>query len=1055
MQVLHVMSDPRLVDPVAKAFARLRDCSSRCVVLTTDPRRLGGGFAASSKAEIVVPGTREYRDLLRGRHSVVWVHGAASESIRFVLSYARKTVVVWSALGPDYRDYVGIWGKRPAETLRWLRQTPLKRVVKRVALFGFAKTGWIRKLDSEHACFFRRVDFYVPVMPGSETALAGLVGPEARRLDFAYDGRGRPILRGLAEELASCPARVVPNPFAGAWASSPPKAVKKLKVSFSANGGVGQPMEMRFLRGDAIRLPPCPFTRSGFRFAGWTYSPTADAVWPAGSSPAALPFRNGVASLYARWTGEPRMVVFHACGGRGKMKSFFFRYGSPTALPPVAFTRTMCDFAGWAFQPQGKVNWADRGVILHPPVGKDGCCHLYAKWRGRRCRVRFDANGGAGHMADFHFTYDSPTRLPANVFTRRFAFNGFEFAGWSKTRNGAVCWKDRAPIRVPPVVDGVATLYAVWKGFPCTVQFKANGGAGRMPDFCFVYGKAARLPAMTFHRAHHAFAGWAADAYGKVNWPDGGWIVLPPHRAGKVVLFAKWKGDPCRIRFDANGGEGEMADFTFDYDERLFLPPSAFTRPSFGFMGWATTPTGPVRWRDGDPLGDAAFENGEMTLYARWRNDASVAAVPVPVSGNACEGFGPRRPMRILHFVGARLFVDGIIETFESVPETANRYVLVTGEWPYSTAGIRHVDKLEIIRRHSDRHQALLEATDYDVVWVHGASQDSIRFCHVCSPKAFVVWSTWGYDYIDYVGRWWFLPSTTWIWLRHTSPRQVVKMLALWFIAKVRINRLSRSEHGRFFRRVDFFSCVLQEEGAFIRRLVNPQAQQIFYAYLVNLREKARTSGPLVDLDRKGIWVGNSATLSNNYWDIFPRLVSSRDYEVIASLVYGPDGVTRGPYAEMIEAYGRKCLGDRFSAITTFLPLAEYTKVMDKCCCFVFGQLRQQAVGNVLLALKRGGCVFLHRNSPVYAFCLRKGFRVYTLEDIDRGLATVVEDFRPYQKATAAAANKASSTREILAKIRKSVRQIKGEFERRQAAAQDQGPVRTIRRLRASDGEGA
>ena len=79
--------------------------------------------------------------------------------------------------------------------------------------------------------------------------------------------------------------------------------------------------------------------------------------------------------------------------------------------------------------------------------------------------------------------------------------------------------------------------------------------------------------------------------------------------------------------------------------------------------------------------------------------------------------------------------------------------------------------------------------------------------------------------------------------------------------------------------------------------------------------------------------------------------------------------------------------------------------------------------------------MFLHNNSPVYAFCMRKKFKVYTLEDLDRGIENVLMDYRQYQAATAAAANKVSETREVLAKNRRSVRQIRVECEARASSA--------------------
>lgn len=946
MTILHLLSDPRLVGPVVRLFRDGQGVRHRIVVLVSDMRSLKEGFDPASGARLIEFKTQECLELAARHYSSIWVHGASTPAIRFVMGYSRSTKVVWVALGPDYRDYIGRWDMDFRATMRWCRRTPLKRQLKRIALYLLSKARCLAFFSAEHGFFFNRVDFYAPIWPGCKGELARLLAPRAVSLDFAYDKVWNidALIKNI--DLAPRGGSVLMQRIN----ASRPKPQNGITIRFGANGGRGKMADVHIKGNQPIILPRNGFDRPGYRFVGWTCGPKATVMWEDGVRVKALPTHNGIAVLYA-------------------------------------------------------------------------------VWQGVTCTVRFNANGGSGSMPDLELAYGVVSKLPANRFKRRFAFVEYEFLGWAKNPAGHVIWKDGAVIKEPVVRNGVATLYAVWKGFRSTIHFVSNGGQGQMPDFSFTYGQAVRLPRTSFMRERYLFAGWSDSAQGKVKWKDGACVKDPPHRSGAVVFYAIWRGVPCRVSFDANGGVGRMPDFKFAYSPDLHLPSVTFSREGYSFMGWSRSTTGPIEWKDGYCLGSEVFPCGEIVFYARWRRGSKAEGL---LPGRA--SFGPRHPLRILHFVGARLYVDGIINTFERIPETMSRYVLITGDPVYSTAGIKRVDRLEVVQRHGEEYKKLLKTDEFDVIWVHGAAEDSIRYCLNCEHLPVVVWSTWGFDYIDYVGRWWFMPRTTWYWIHSEGLRLIFKKIALWLIAKLRFNRLMRSEHGRFFKLVDFFSCVLPEESHYLRRVVRPSARQIFYAYLQKLEIK-RSIPKMVDLDRKTIWVGNSATLPNNYWDLFPKLAKEKDYRVVCSLVYGPDGVTRGPYAEPIENCARHYIGDRFRAITTFLPLSEYAKLMDDCAVFIFGQLRQQAVGNILLALQRGGCVFLHKNSPVYAFCMRKKFKVYTLEDLDRGIENVLMDYRQYQAATAAAANKVSETREVLAKIRRSVRQIRVECEARASSA--------------------
>ena len=94
-----------------------------------------------------------------------------------------------------------------------------------------------------------------------------------------------------------------------------------------------------------------------------------------------------------------------------------------------------------------------------------------------------------------------------------------------------------------------------------------------------------------------------------------------------VVTFSgAWTPYKGTIRFDANGGEGDMDDMTnVTWDTTKTLTKNAFTYPYDGyqFIGWATTPAGAVFKTDQQTAEGLINEDGKtVTLYAVWKRAA-------------------------------------------------------------------------------------------------------------------------------------------------------------------------------------------------------------------------------------------------------------------------------------------------------------------------------------------------------------------------------------------------------------------------------------------------
>ena len=100
---------------------------------------------------------------------------------------------------------------------------------------------------------------------------------------------------------------------------------------------------------------------------------------------------------------------------------------------------------------------------------------------------------------------------------------------------------------------------------------------------------------------------------------------------------------PYTVKFDPNGGTGDMADKAAKVGIAFTLPANTFTRPDYAFAGWATATTNAVAYKDKASVKNlTTVSNGVVTLYAKWTRtvyrtyDAGVEAT---IAISDCKGW--------------------------------------------------------------------------------------------------------------------------------------------------------------------------------------------------------------------------------------------------------------------------------------------------------------------------------------------------------------------------------------------------------------------------------
>ncbi len=236
-----------------------------------------------------------------------------------------------------------------------------------------------------------------------------------------------------------------------------------------------------------------------------------------------------------------------------------------------------------------------------------------AKWQANDYTVSFDTNGGTGEIEAQPMVYDVASALYANTFVR----TGYDFMGWSVVRNGSVRYADKESVVNLGTEKGQdVVLYASWKPTVYTITYN-DSLAHSNPSTYTIESGAINLMAPE-DKEGYTFTGWfeASDFSGEPV------VMIEAGSYGDVVLYAGYVPNPYEIRFNANGGEGEMDALPMVYDLKKALPANEFVRTGYTFMGWARSAEGSVVFSDADQVVNLESAPGKViNLYAVWKLD--------------------------------------------------------------------------------------------------------------------------------------------------------------------------------------------------------------------------------------------------------------------------------------------------------------------------------------------------------------------------------------------------------------------------------------------------
>ena len=182
--------------------------------------------------------------------------------------------------------------------------------------------------------------------------------------------------------------------------------------------------------------------------------------------------------------------------------------------------------------------------------------------------------------------------------------------------NGSRGWDGIVTSKTLPEFWPAGTTHEIyfWEPNRFMVTFDPNDGEAAATNVEQVTGTTYNLPLDAVHLGATFDGWWTMIEGGARVTPVTQVVQTRPH-----TFYAHWISNKYNVRFDANGGIGDMDVQEFTVATSARLSPCRFYRLEYAFVGWAIEPNGEVVYGDMEEVLNLSYDNNaEVTLFAVW-----------------------------------------------------------------------------------------------------------------------------------------------------------------------------------------------------------------------------------------------------------------------------------------------------------------------------------------------------------------------------------------------------------------------------------------------------
>ncbi len=338
------------------------------------------------------------------------------------------------------------------------------------------------------------------------------------------------------------------------------------------------------------------------------------------------------------------------------------------------------------------------------------------------------------------------------------------------------------------------------------------------------------------------------------------------------------------------------------------------------------------------------------------------------------------RTRPILHIAPDEKFINTAYEIYERALPGKNQFIILLQDRQTKVKHVSGNKDYNFFFLNDGITDEMLSIINFSKVIVfHGLAEYQAKISlRINNPEIKKVWSIFGFEVYDN-------PQifNQELYGRRTKERYFGKKYFIKKILKPYFFKLLKNEDyplksaKKALKNMDVMSTLIEEEYDLFKELSIIKKDIVYLKFTYFPLELIIKDDDEISLT-KNILVGNSAFYTNNHLDVFAILsgMNLNQAKLIVPLSYGFKD-----YADDIIRDGKSLFGSGFIPITEYLSFEDYNNAIKSCGIVIMNHYRQQAVGNILMALFRGAKVYLNSRNILFSYFKRLGCYIYSIED--------------------------------------------------------------------------